>query len=97
MRCCSSHLILRPFGSQQKSLTSIRRFIFSIKIVRTGKNVVRTNLTEKMNCQKICSRFVSNFFSDGQKQMRFSCSRDFIETAYSDRNCLKTIVTGDES
>lgn len=62
-----------------------------------GKNAVRAILTEKINRQKICFRFVPHFLTDELKQTGLFCSRDFIETVDSYPNCLKTIVTGAEN
>lgn len=65
--------------------------------LRIGKDAVRTILTQRMNRRKVCARFVPHMLTDEQKQIRLSCYQDFIETADSDSNFLKTIVTGDES
>ncbi len=43
------------------------------------------------------SQFIPHFLTDQQKQVRLTCTRDFVETADGDPSFLKSIVTGGKS
>ncbi len=80
-----------------RELPSIFTFRAVAEELNVGKDAVCTMLIEKMNWQKVCSRFVPHFLTGKQKQVRLAYTRDLVETADSDPNFLKSIVTGDES
>jgi len=54
-------------------------------------------LTEKLNMQRVATKFVSRVLTEDQKANRVNISQELLDRVSVDENVLKTIVTGDET
>jgi len=66
-------------------------------MVGLSKDTVHSILVEDLGKKKVCARFVPHMLTEDQKDARVEHCKDMKETADSDPNFLKNIVTGDES
>ena len=64
--------------------------------VNIGKDTVRKIVVEDLRKRNICSRFVSHSLTPEQKDRRIAAYRDVTDTADSDPDFFKKIVTGYE-
>jgi len=65
--------------------------------VNIGKDTVRKIVVEDSRKRKICSRFVPHPLTPEQKDRRIAACRDLFDTADSDADLFKKIVTGEET
>ena len=54
-------------------------------------------LTEKLQMWRVSAKFVLRLLTDGQKENRVEISQELLASANGNENCLKKIITGDET
>jgi len=54
-------------------------------------------LTDDLHMKRVCAKFVPRLLTDDQREQRQKIARDLLERSCKDVQCLKNIVTGDES
>ena len=62
----------------------------------SAASIYRT-LTENVGYIKVFAKFVPHPLKPHEKDLRFQHSRDIIKEAKKNRNCLYSIITGDET
>ena len=69
-----------------------------ILVPEVSRSTIGRTLTEKLEYQKVCARWVPRMLTEHHQRQRIDSSREFLQRyAHENDNFLDSIVTGDET